>query len=60
MKLEIFEESCGRSKKGAESSTIFYIREMPYRPGYSIQATALSEEAAEWMKQRILESIPLE
>ena len=29
------------------AGTIFYIREKPYRPGYSYQSTALTRDAAE-------------
>lgn len=52
MNLEIIEE---KSKKNEEIIT-YYIREKPYIPGYSINTTALSKDAAEWTKNRIMDS----
>lgn len=33
--------------------TVFYVRELPYYPGRSIQMTALSRDAAEWLISRL-------
>ena len=35
--------------KNGKPSIIFYIREKPFRPGYSYQSTALTRNAAEWV-----------
>lgn len=39
---------------GKDNKPLFYIREQPYNPGYSIQATASSMEGAEWILSRLL------
>lgn len=46
LKLKITEEP-------SKDSTIFYIREQPYIPGRSIQATALTFDAAIWLSNKI-------
>lgn len=38
-----------KQKVEGEEKDLFYIREIPYRPGYSYQATATTREAAEWI-----------
>lgn len=35
--------------KNGKPSTIFYIREKPFRAGFSYQSTALTQNAAEWI-----------
>jgi hypothetical protein len=56
MKITITEEASKDSK--GKPCTVFYIREQPYRPGYSIQTTALTEDAAQWVRARLLENTP--
>lgn len=41
------------TEEPSKDSTIFYIREHPYIPGKSIQATALTRDSAEWLAKRI-------
>jgi hypothetical protein len=52
MKIAITEEASKDSK--GKPCTVFYIREMPYVAGRSIQTTALTMDAAEWARDRIL------
>lgn len=44
--LIITEEQSGNKKKN-ETVTLFYIREKPFKAGYSYQSTALTLNAAE-------------
>ncbi len=48
-------EEGSKSRSGKED-TVLYIREQPYRAGFSIQATALNIDAARWIVSRIVES----
>lgn len=44
----VITEEASKDKNG-KPCTIFYIREKPFRPGYSYQSTATSQNAAEWV-----------
>lgn len=46
--LTITEEASKPSKPDGQW-TIFYIREKPFKVGYSYQSTAMTEAAAEWV-----------
>lgn len=45
------------TEEKTEKGSFFYIREIPFIPGRSIQATALTFEAAEWMAEKIKISV---
>lgn len=51
MHLRITQETTRGGKNG--EGTIYYLREVPYVPGMSIQATALTLEGARWIAGRI-------
>ena len=55
MDLRIMEEPSKDSK--GKPCTVFYIREYPYKAGFSIQTTALTLDAAEWVRERLLTKI---
>ncbi len=55
IELRITEEPSKGGKDGKD--TIFYLREHPYIPGMSIQATALTREGAEWLASRISNAV---
>lgn len=51
MHLRITEEPSRGGREG--ETTIFYLREVPFVPGRSIQASALHLEGARWLASRI-------
>ena len=51
MNFKITEEP-SKDNKG-KPTTLFYLREVPFIPGKSIQATSLTEQGAEWMLNQI-------
>lgn len=48
----VITEEASKDDKG-KPTTIFYIREKPFRPGYSYQSTATSESTAKWVVNRL-------
>ena len=44
----VITEEASKDKNG-KPTTIFYIREKPFRAGYSYQSTTLTQNAAEWV-----------
>lgn len=49
-------EEASKDSKG-QPCTVFYVREQPFTPGYSIQATALTLDSANWLMQRLAEDL---
>lgn len=45
-------EEMSRTRSG-QPAPIFYIRELPYVPGVSIQATATTLSGAHWIADRL-------
>ncbi len=59
MNLSITEEK-EKSTGDKEGKSVFYIRETPYDPGRSYQATVITREAAEWIKNGSWGSIKID
>lgn len=44
------------TETNSKDQEIFYVREFPYRPGYSYNISATSYEGAEWLMKRLQEN----
>lgn len=51
MHLRIVQEPSRGGRNG--EGTIYYLREVPYVPGRSIQATSLTLDGARWLASRL-------